>query len=123
MIRPTILLVLILTLGAPAVGAAGMRTELITITAPDGTELDGAYYTTEGDRRPIADRKVVYLIHGRTMSFVVGLPRALPPVLIPEGYDALALRPLDGRPVTVTGRFGFDGVEGTYIEAESVALR
>lgn len=68
-----------------------MRTELITVTAPDGTELDGAYYTTDADPRPLADRKVLYLIHGRTMSFFIGLPRTLPPILVPEGYDALAL--------------------------------
>jgi len=43
--------------------------------------------------------------------------------IIIRGYDFLALRPLDGRPVTVTGRFGFDGLEGTYIEAESVDRR
>lgn len=91
MTAPLVLAVLALTLALPAAGRAGMRTELITITAPDGTALDGAYYTAEGDPRPLADRKVVYLVHGRTMSFVVGLPRALPPVLVPEGYDALAL--------------------------------
>jgi hypothetical protein len=34
-------------------------------------------------------------------------------------YEA-ALRPLDGRTVTVTGRFGYDKESGTYIEAESV---
>jgi pimeloyl-ACP methyl ester carboxylesterase len=84
-------LVLALTLGAPAIGAAGMKTELVTIIAPDGTELDGAYYTSDGDARPLAARKVIYLIHGRTMSFLTGLPRALPPILVPEGYDALAL--------------------------------
>jgi len=84
-------LVLALTLGAPALGAAAMKTELVTIKAPDGTELDGAYYTSDGDARPLAERKVVYLIHGRTMSFLTGLPRALPPILVPEGYDALAL--------------------------------
>jgi pimeloyl-ACP methyl ester carboxylesterase len=84
--------VLVAALLAGATDAvAAMKTELVTITAPDGTPLDGAYYTTEGDTRPLADRKVVYLVHGRTMSFVVGLPRALPPVLVPEGYDAFAL--------------------------------
>ena len=82
---------LALWLGAPVAALAGMKTELITIRAADGTELDGAYYTSDADTRPVADRKVVYLIHGRTMSFLTGLPRALPPILVPEGYDALAL--------------------------------
>jgi pimeloyl-ACP methyl ester carboxylesterase len=91
MLPAILLLVVAVTLWSPAPAAAGMKTELITITAPDGTELDGAYYTTDGDTRPLAERKVVYLVHGRTMSFVVGLPRALPPSLVPEGYDALAL--------------------------------
>jgi len=40
-----------------------------------------------------------------------------------RGYDPSALRPLDGRSVTVAGRFGYNGSEGTYIEAESVAPR
>ena len=84
-------LALVGVLVAATAASAAMRTELITIAAPDGTELDGAHYTTDGDARPVADRKVVYLIHGRTMNFHVGLPRALPPVLVPDGYDALAL--------------------------------
>ena len=40
--------------------------------------------------------------------------------VIVRGYDEAALRALDGRTVTVTGRFGFDGETGTYIDAESV---
>jgi pimeloyl-ACP methyl ester carboxylesterase len=89
------LVALALTVGstptAPATAAARIRTELVTITAPDGAELDGAHYTSEGDARALGERKVVYLIHGRTMSFLTGLPRAVPPVLVPEGYDAFAL--------------------------------
>jgi len=40
--------------------------------------------------------------------------------VIVRGYDEAALRALDGQTVTVTGRFGFDGETGTYIDAESV---
>lgn len=35
-------------------------------------------------------------------------------------YNEDALRPLDGRDVTVTGRFGYNEHEGVYIEADSV---
>jgi hypothetical protein len=37
------------------------------------------------------------------------------------GYDEALLRSLDGRGVTVTGRFGFNEHDGVYIEADSVA--
>ena len=40
--------------------------------------------------------------------------------VIVRGHDAAALRALDGQRVTVTGRFGFDGETGTYIDAERV---
>ena len=41
--------------------------------------------------------------------------------VIVRDYDEGALRALDGRAVTVTGRFGFDAETGTYIDAENVA--
>lgn len=40
-----------------------------------------------------------------------------------RGYPASALRALAGHTVTVSGRFGYDATEGTYIEAETVTLR
>jgi len=40
--------------------------------------------------------------------------------VIVRSYNAAALRALDGQRVTVTGRFGFDGETGTYIDAERV---
>jgi len=40
--------------------------------------------------------------------------------VIVRGYDEAALRALAGETVTVTGRFGYDGETGTYIDAESV---
>ncbi len=40
--------------------------------------------------------------------------------IIVRGYDIRELRKLVEQEVTVTGRFGFDAVDGTYIEADSV---
>ena len=40
--------------------------------------------------------------------------------VIVRGHDAAILRALDGKAVTVTGRFGYDPDTGTYIDAESV---
>lgn len=42
--------------------------------------------------------------------------------IIVRGYDERALLELVGRAVTVTGRFGFDEADGTYIEADSVTV-
>ncbi len=40
--------------------------------------------------------------------------------VVVQGFNAKALRLLDGENVTVTGRFGFDSENGTYIDTESV---
>ncbi len=40
-----------------------------------------------------------------------------------RGYPASALRTLAGRTVTVSGRFGYDATDGTYIEAETITRR
>ncbi len=37
-----------------------------------------------------------------------------------RGYDIRELRKVVEQEVTVTGRFGFDAVNGTYIEADSI---
>ncbi|MDP2674723.1 MAG: hypothetical protein Q8Q00_07430 [Dehalococcoidia bacterium] len=68
------------------------------------------------DERVVATG-VLRLIHEPNDHFLVteeGLG------VIVRGYDEGALRALDGQAVTVTGRFGFDGETGTYIDAESV---
>jgi len=65
----------------------------------------------------VATTGVLRLLHEPTDHFVVtadGLG------VIVRGYDEEALRALDGQAVTVTGRFGFDRENGTYIDAESV---
>ncbi len=40
--------------------------------------------------------------------------------ILVRGYDIRELRKLVEQEVTVTDRFGFDAVDGTYIEADSV---
>lgn len=64
-----------------------MKVELLSVSTPQGVELDGAHYRYEEER---SDRAFC-LLHGKTMNFYVGMPRFLPPVLVEEGYDCLSL--------------------------------
>jgi hypothetical protein len=68
------------------------------------------------DERVVATG-VLRLIHEPGDHFVVTADGL---AVIVRGYDAAVLQALDGQRVTVTGRFGFDGETGTYIDAERV---
>lgn len=68
-----------------------MKTELVTIKAGEGVELDGAFYTTLGDKRKTRDKCAVYLIHGRSMNFYNGFSRFIPSALAAKGYDCISL--------------------------------
>src|SRR5438270_446081 len=61
-----------------------MRTELISIPT-DTLPLDGAFYLPDGE-----PSGAVMLFHGNTMSFYIGAPRFLPPVLTRLGFACLA---------------------------------
>ncbi len=65
-----------------------MKTELVTVEAGEGVELDGAFYRAD---EKTGDGWAVSLIHGRSMNFYQGLPRFLPPALVALGYDCLSL--------------------------------
>src|SRR4051794_1574099 len=60
-----------------------MRTELISIPT-DTLPLDGAFYLPDGE-----PSGAVMLFHGNTMSFYIGAPRFLPPVLTRLGFACL----------------------------------
>lgn len=68
-----------------------MKTQLITIKSRDDFELDGAFYTTDEVRQEGISRRVVSILHGKTMNFYVGLARLLPRALTQIGYDCLSL--------------------------------
>ena len=64
--------------------------------------------TTRGVLRLLGDPQEHYLVTSDGLGVAV------------RGYDREALRALVEQEVTVTGRFGFDQANGTYIEADSV---
>lgn len=70
-----------------------MNLQLITYTAEDGLELDGAYYTaSEGER---TSAPLVIMTHGAWMNFYTGPQRFLPRYLVPAGFDCLAINSRD----------------------------
>ena len=65
----------------------------------------------------VTTRGVLRLVQEPTEHFLItadGLG------ILVRGYDIRELRKLVEQKVTVTGRFGFDAVDGSYIEADSV---
>jgi alpha/beta superfamily hydrolase len=70
-----------------------MQIELVTTTAEDGTELDGALYRPAA----ISARRGtgILVVHGLTWNFYRGPSRWLPPLLAGEGYPCLSLNMRD----------------------------
>ena len=64
--------------------------------------------TTRGVLRFFGEPTAHYLITADGLGIIV------------RGYDIRELRKLAEQEVAVTGRFGFDAVDGTYIETDSV---
>jgi len=86
--------------------------------APTVSVHDLSTAPEEHDDERVSTTGVLRFLHEPNDHFVVtaeGLG------VIVRGYDEAALRALDGQSVTVTGRFGFDDKNGTYIDAESVS--
>ncbi|HEU4760096.1 MAG TPA: hypothetical protein VFT91_08975 [Dehalococcoidia bacterium] len=71
---------------------------------------DGERVTAEGVLRRFTDPEEEFVLTESGLGVVV------------RGFNVQALRRLDGQKVTVTGRFGFDSKNGTYIKADSVTL-
>jgi len=64
-----------------------MILELVSFPAADGVVLDGLYY-----RHDDSDgRRGLILVHGKGGNFYSGLSRSLPPVIIEDKIDCLAL--------------------------------
>ncbi len=90
------------------VGPNALRTMLLTIHSADSTPLDGVHYTRAGEARPPGARTVVNFLHGRSMSFYVGVQRFAAAALVAAGYDVLAM---NRRSAGVAGiRDSFTGV-------------
>jgi hypothetical protein len=75
-------------------------------TAPDAHS--GERVTTTGVLRLALEPREQYLVTADGLGVLI------------LGYDEDALRELDGRTVTVIGRFGHNERDGVYIEADSV---
>jgi len=71
-------------------------------------EHDDARVTTSGVLRFLHEPEDHFVISADGLAIVL------------RGYDEGALRALDGKPVTVTGRFGVDEDDLIFIDAESV---
>jgi hypothetical protein len=69
----------------------GVATELVRLSAPDGTVLDGALYTPDG----AAARTAIALFHGTGGAFSNGLFNALGRGLAARGWPVLALNRRD----------------------------
>jgi pimeloyl-ACP methyl ester carboxylesterase len=85
-----------------------METALIMVQATDGTPLDGVFYTRGGVGTRREQRTVVNFLHGRSMTFSVGLPRFTAGALVSTGYDVVAV---NRRSAGIAGiRDSFQGV-------------
>ena len=68
-----------------------MLVNLITLTAADGMELDGAFFEPSGDKAPVGPVDAVLCIHGSGRNFYTGATAQMAEDLRNLGYGALSL--------------------------------